>query len=889
MAAAHKQMLANQKAFWDEYVKHETDALDKNITMGRTGAGLKSAPSLIDTGETVKTNAVVEAQEKLKESLAHLTESEVAYKNAVATSTTEQSHFTAEMALKKKIVEDATTAERELNVQIGAESAAIKTLTPQVDANQAAMNQAAAAYNIAAQTKGEDTKALEALKKIYEEAKKTYDQTATTLAKLNSQREENIKTLSAEQQKTVDLAAAQAALLRAYDKTTTANYEKIAEELATYKQSIAAQLDYYRQRLVNVQVGSNNELAMRADFEGKILALEIKAKEQDRDDAAEVRKLADEEATYKKSIAQTIAYYQQRLAIIQASGVDTYDEAHALNQKILELDVQAYKDRVDAAATALQTIQEKEKGVLDDILTKHKSARDELKTVYDDIKNAYVQMVEQMVLKSTIMQGISDMFGALADGGSSALGGKKAGKDTGAGTFGSILGPLGSASSGPAAPSGTKNDPVFVEGSQALYSALTGTATGLHVGASDGSALPVALTTVGAGVGSSTSSDLTAGLALGLAAASSGGTGGGISSTPSVASIFRSLGGSSGGSTGIQGLWAPSGSAGSSAGTAGATPAGNTSWASGLMSTPIGGDMGSSWDPSAYANPTVGGAIGAAGMGATIGGVVGPALNNGSNDASAGGAVGGAAGMIAGTLIAGPVGGAVGTAVGSILGSVVGGLFGSHTSAARDPDIFNTQTYGQGIANLTGSLSANGQQFSESLGLQQSLGGDTELQAIAAYIAKTGGTGLTPQQLAEFKGVTSINPASLHSGNLTANTGEVQNWQTWINDVNAAMQTVTAGGGVPSFTMTSTYPNAGLAGGATTYPSTFSTGAGVSGIRHTQGAVVVADFSNATIIGPGGMDSAAVAIGQSLNRVATGQAAGAPQNSLSNLTFRGDF
>jgi hypothetical protein len=804
IAANRVKRLADQKKFWAEYVQHELDALDKNVTMGKEQKAKaakveKAPPSLIELPDVEKTNAVVAAQSALKVSLATLSDSEKTLKDDVALSTTEQGKASAELALRTQVVKDAKQAIIDITAQEKLETAETDRLTAVHKASRTAMESLAASHNNVAQMEGDHSAALKILQRDYNAALKAWNDSGRVLATLATQHEANVRLIADETVKTNALAEANAKVALAMDKT----------------------------------------------------GIEYAKKNQE-----EIRSFADEEATYKKSIAQQTAYYQQRLDFIKSSGTDTYNETNNLHKKILELDVEAYKLRVDAADAYVQAVQQKEKGVLDDLLKAHKSARDELKTVYDDIKNSFIEMAEQMLLKSALFEQMPGIFGTLMGGGTTgALGGKKAPKNTLGGYAGSIPNPFGSMGGGASGPAGTANDPLYVAGSPALLSALTGSNTGLFSGAGNGSGVPIIpaaslVTGGGSGVIPGFDFALPAGTSAGALAASQMPTG-----------IF-----------GAGGSWL------NTAGMSSATDATSNDLTVMGPNGPITNSASASYTSGASTGSRIIGGLGGAAM--TVAGYKQGGLSGGLE---AGIGTYEMENAINPLLANSPIGLGIAAASGLVAGLI------HHDNQSLMPDKYNTQEYGQGLANITGAAGASGQSFLEDPTLKTSLGGLSELGAIAQYIKSTGGSGFTAQQMQEFKGVTSIDPGSLHNGNLTANTGEVQNWQTWISDVNAAMQTVTAGGGVPSFTMTATYP--GLSGGAITNPATYSAGAGsgAAGLRHTAGAVVVADFSNATIIGPGGMDTAAVAIGQSLNRVATGQAAGAPQNSLSNVTFRGDF
>ncbi len=84
---------------------------------------------------------------------------------------------------------------------------------------------------------------------------------------------------------------------------------------------------------------------------------------------------------------------------------------------------------------------------------------------------------------------------------------------------------------------------------------------------------------------------------------------------------------------------------------------------------------------------------------------------------------GGAAAGPAGLIAAGVVG----------LGALLFG--GNHDNPASMPDKYDTQRYGQDMADITGRAGANGQQFTENPQIAQALGGKSELQYMQDWAA----------------------------------------------------------------------------------------------------------------------------------------------------------
>ncbi|HEY1680225.1 MAG TPA: hypothetical protein VGF98_01095 [Candidatus Tumulicola sp.] len=88
--------------------------------------------------------------------------------------------------------------------------------------------------------------------------------------------------------------------------------------------------------------------------------------------------------------------------------------------------------------------------------------------------------------------------------------------------------------------------------------------------------------------------------------------------------------------------------------------------------------------------------IGGAAQGYALGGMEQTSAGNSSDWGAVGGALGSAASMIPGI---GPIIGALLPAAGGILG----GLFGNHETAADEPDVYDTQNYGQFVSNMNGT------------------------------------------------------------------------------------------------------------------------------------------------------------------------------------------
>jgi hypothetical protein len=100
-----------------------------------------------------------------------------------------------------------------------------------------------------------------------------------------------------------------------------------------------------------------------------------------------------------------------------------------------------------------------------------------------------------------------------------------------------------------------------------------------------------------------------------------------------------------------------------------------------------------------------------------------------------------------GVAIPGPVGAAID------IGATLIGALGSKTTPAEMPDVYNTQAYGQGLANLQGVAGANGLQFQEDPAISQATGGQTELQFIEEQLAKGKPSWMTTSEYQSYVGM----------------------------------------------------------------------------------------------------------------------------------------
>ncbi len=120
---------------------------------------------------------------------------------------------------------------------------------------------------------------------------------------------------------------------------------------------------------------------------------------------------------------------------------------------------------------------------------------------------------------------------------------------------------------------------------------------------------------------------------------------------------------------------------------------------------------------------------------ATTGQTVGTAGNTAVTGGNSLAVTGNTVATSANTAALGIVGAAI--AVLTVAMTVFGGLFGKKPGK-DEPDITDTQNYGQGTANLVGTAGANGQSFTESASDLQTFGGLNGIQAVQNTLAQYG-------------------------------------------------------------------------------------------------------------------------------------------------------
>ncbi len=519
---------------------------------------------MIGDDDASKTDAVVAAQKTLDDQLKALTASENQYKLAVELATTSDQKASAEAALRNKISADAAEASVRLGLQIAKEKDEIVLLSAQHIAAAASAKKLGEEHDQLAKVLDETQNRsavararVEELKKEHDAAAKSASSLASSIATLTSQMNTNSDALSRQPALAEANARAQAALMLAYNDSRKAESEKLAVQLATNGQSLEQELAYWQSRIAALNKGSADYLAQLAKFQNSVDETNAKIAERntkdDREDADARQKLADEEATYKLSLAQQIAYYSQRYAQTVAADGQYSDEARKVAEQIRTLELDEYKQRADEHQKFLDEFKTAENSIVDDIIGKHQSMRDTLKDLWKDIVGNWTSMIEQMIEKSALMQGLDKsilgIFGG-GSGGAATAGGIAGGSGVGgaAAAGGGLMGLLGPL----VGTGGSQQQGVPVQLTDNTITSLTGSAEGVSGSPNLGStSVAIADPTAAQSGSSSSSGGSTSGLGRDLSGGVSGAAIGSIvSGIDGGNSTYGSLGGALGGIAG---------------------------------------------------------------------------------------------------------------------------------------------------------------------------------------------------------------------------------------------------------------------------------------------------------------------------------------------------
>jgi hypothetical protein len=601
-------------------------------TTAKSGGTGYSAPSSAYREETPEITLQNAAEKDLTETTnsldtakqrALVTENNLAI--AVKLSTTMQGEAAATQALNTAKTNDAHQQVTMLSAALSEE----KSKQSDLAQTMANANQTYRATNDALK---QHELGLEGTKKVSLDTKESTAQLSAALADAKSQANDAKsafdKYTAAIKQHQQELAAAQ----KAYDEYAAASAEALA--------ALQRKWDEFNQKTVYDQNQTRAIMGMNA-----------------------AQLVAYYRTQYDQDYQNYVTYLQQKNVALATIWQDrAMAEEQKLNQEqntLYQQDYNNYKSWLNKSESAVSQF-------VDDVLTKHKSLRDYLKQIYDDILKAFIEMCVKMIAESTLVQGfLSKAFGFL--GGGSGLGGSSGNWAQGTGGIG-----VGGGGSGASPSSQGAGGP--------LGSATSSAASSVPSAAMGGRTLaPTGLA-------------LAAPAMMGATGGAGAAAGAGGSILPSFSSTFGGnasdsvYGGGYGGASAVPGVGG-----------------GATSLLSGIK-----GQLGNMM------------------MGAMAGSVIANMLDHGNQDAGIGGMVGGAAGTLLGPMLssllmtggmaAGPAGMILGALLGGVAGTLIGGLFGDHFPKSNEPDVYQTQQWGQELADLQGSTSgnpmvANGQKF----------------------------------------------------------------------------------------------------------------------------------------------------------------------------------
>jgi hypothetical protein len=439
---------------------------------------------------------------------------------------------------------------------------------------------------------------------------------------------------------------------------------------------------------------------------------------------------------------------------------DAYRKMTAEQDQLYQQDYQNRKQWTDKAQSTVTSF-------LDQMLTGNKSLRDNLKSVFDGILKDFTSMIDQMVAKSLLMDG---WLQKILGGSSSSNPIDPYANSIGNwffGTGGGMGSPSSQRSGSPLGQNAVQSA-VAGAGSYGVLGALLGPqgASQVIAAISAGGSTGIGGHSGGAGSSSITINAPNSAAVAGAAAGPSVGAGAAATAHGGASA----LGGPSGASAGGKGLGSAfTGSGASSLWSAASSLLGGGGGGGGGLSNTFGGNPSDAvyggpgapaYDGSAVAGSgstmlsglKIGGVgIGNLLMGAMAGSFISNMLDHGNQDASIGGMIGGAGGAMLGSLLgklfltggaaAGPLGMIVGSLLGALVGTELGGLFGDHFPKANEPDIYQTQAWGQELADMQGSTSgnpmiANGQNFVMDSNTSSETAGQGWNVMIESFVAK---------------------------------------------------------------------------------------------------------------------------------------------------------
>ena len=503
--ALHDQAERDLDATRAQPLQHDVQLGEPRKARAKKSADYDFQP---EAAPTFTKDSDADAERTLNDQLKAITEGEAAYQRNVDLATTAQGKQNAEWDLAQKKSDDAQASINLLAAALGEEQTKLGGLTDALPKQERAAVDATSAYNAYGRTLGSDPSKdernhLAELKTAMEGAKTTVTQTQSEIEKLTG--------------------------------IIDQNNQKLVESVA--------RLDTYKNKLAENDRAEEDYVLKSIDRLNEEYAAQV-AEHKKEDDlrATQIRNLATENALYGESLQQQLAYYRQRYANAVAAGQQYTDQAKSDFSKIISLEGDEYKQRLDAQKAFIETAQSLESTFVGDILTKHQSLRDTLKSIFGDIYADFAKMVEQMIVKSALFNGLNSQLEKMFN-----VGGINGSAGGGIGGIGGVGGGAGGGVGGILNP--TQDNPgnnLIIDAGSQTKLALTGSATGLtapsgttiFTGAGDASGLAV-------GPGNMTSgSSLATSLGGGLMGA---GIGQAVAGVDGGNSEYASIGGGLGG------------------------------------------------------------------------------------------------------------------------------------------------------------------------------------------------------------------------------------------------------------------------------------------------------------------------------------------------------
>jgi hypothetical protein len=408
----------------DAVKAHEVDVSDLsgmnqrvgNVPKGGTG-GFTEGAAIPDAFSDEQAAKVIKNLDPIVQLHDKLAASEESVRHAMEMTTSAIDYNAKALELNNLKAQDAITYEKALNDAVASETVTLARDNQARDSSKAVYEQARDAYNTymaqfpegAKLTKDQET-AEKLLKAAVDATKKSHEDAIKTYDALNA----TLNTHAGQ------LNAARLAVEKLGDETTEATAKLTRDWDTFYAKS---------------QQNAENDLRL-------------------------ARSTNAQKFVYYKDLADSITIIDQQT--LQQKEAALTAEVNAQKAAVKEM-ADAYKKYIDDSTKQTASF-------IDDLIIKHVTLKDELKSIYTDILKQYVDMVSKMIVESKSF-GSAFPFTTSTQGGSVSSGGM----------FGGMLGMFGGTKGG-SAPSGRAGDPLHVTTADAgsdYLSKMTGNTTGV--------------------------------------------------------------------------------------------------------------------------------------------------------------------------------------------------------------------------------------------------------------------------------------------------------------------------------------------------------------------------------------------------------------------------